>query len=236
MDRRTGLVIRALRRRARVRQTDVASAASVSQSLISLIERGHLERISIRTLRRVVQHLDADVRVSIIGRGPDLDQLLDHDHARISQHVAERIGRWGWVVRAEVSYSEWGERGSIDLLAFHDRTGGLLVIEVKSRLGSLEATLRKLDEKARLAPTIARTLGWRARSVSKVLVMPPNSADRHLLRTHASVVQGSLPLTSNAVRRWARQPTGAPIAGVWLMGMPSSSARVGPRRGLPLAQ
>ena len=43
-----------------------------------------------------------------------------------------------WVTAAEVSFSEHGERGSIDVLAGHPDTRSLLVIEVKASLGSLE--------------------------------------------------------------------------------------------------
>lgn len=212
------MVIRALRKRAGLRQADIAARAEVSQSLVSLVERGHLEQVAIRTLRHIVQPLGADIRVMVFGPGADGDRLLDHRHAALCQRVAKRLARWGWEVRVEVSYSEWGERGAIDLLAWHPATRWLLVIEVKSRLGSMEATLRKLDEKTRLAPTIARkAAGWQVRGVSRVLVMPAGHADRALLQRHAALVRGSLPLGSNAIRRWIRNPTDEPAAGTWFL-------------------
>jgi hypothetical protein len=54
-----------------------------------------------------------------------------------------------------VSYSVYGERGSIDLLAWHPAIRTLLVIEVKTEVSSVEAMLRKHDEKVRLAPRVA---------------------------------------------------------------------------------
>ena len=58
----------------------------------------------------------------------------------------------GWLTAAEVTYSGYGERGSIDLLAFHPATRTLLVVEVKTEIASVEETLRRHDAKVRLAP------------------------------------------------------------------------------------
>jgi hypothetical protein len=40
-----------------------------------------------------------------------------------------------------VTFSIYGERGSIDLLAWHSETRTLLVVELKSELTSIEETL-----------------------------------------------------------------------------------------------
>ena len=37
----------------------------------------------------------------------------------------------GWEVVPEATFNEFGERGSIDILAFHPKHGALLVVEVK---------------------------------------------------------------------------------------------------------
>ena len=39
----------------------------------------------------------------------------------------------------EVSFSVYGERGSIDILAFHASTGSLLVIEIKSVVPDMQS-------------------------------------------------------------------------------------------------
>ena len=228
MDRRNGQIIRALRLRAGLRQHDLAVAANVSQSLVSLVERGHLESISIRTFRRLADALDAGVAIRVYTRGGDVDRLLDERHAAVAERVAERLIGWGWDVRSEVSYSEWGERGSIDVLAWHASTWSLLVVEVKSSLVSVEATLRKLDEKTRLAADVARkTFGWEPRSVSRVLVMPANGADRRLVNAHRVLFRSSVPASGNQVRVWARKPTGDAIAGLWFLAPASIRARAG---------
>lgn len=65
-DQRLGRAFRAVRVRRRLRQRDVATAADVSASLVSLVERGHLELVSIRKLRRVASVLE--IRVDLVAR------------------------------------------------------------------------------------------------------------------------------------------------------------------------
>ena len=48
----------------------------------------------------------------------------------------------GWDVATEVSFNVRGERGSIDILAFHQATGSLLVIEIKSVVPDLSGDAR----------------------------------------------------------------------------------------------
>jgi Holliday junction resolvase-like predicted endonuclease len=70
----------------------------------------------------------------------------------------------------------YGERGSIDLLAWHEATRTLLVVEVKTEVASIEATLRKHDEKVRLARRVAADrFGWQATVTSRLLVLPRTS-------------------------------------------------------------
>ena len=59
------------------------------------------------------------------------------------------MARWfatdvpAWILAPEVSYSIFGERGVIDILAWHPTRRALLVIELKSELTSIEETLRR---------------------------------------------------------------------------------------------
>lgn len=147
------------------------------------------------------------------GLGADEDRVLDQRHATLLGACAKWLETQGWEVVAEVSYSQWGERGSIDLLAWHAITRSLLVIEIKSELASIEATVRKLDEKARLAPGIARTLGWSARSVSRLLVLPDDRTQRRRVLAHAAVLSRAYPVRSRGLRAWCRAPVRA-VAGL----------------------
>ena len=117
MDVRIGARFRALRHRLGWRQADVAKRAGVSAGVVSLVECGRLERVSLAKLRSIAQALDADFVIQLRWRGGDLDRLLDEGHATMVGVVAKLLKSSGWLVRVEVSYSVYGERGSIDVLA-----------------------------------------------------------------------------------------------------------------------
>jgi transcriptional regulator with XRE-family HTH domain len=218
-DRKVGLIIRALRRRRGWRQIDLARRADVPQSVVSEIERGHLDAKQVRTVRRLLNALDADVRLEVRWRGGEADRLIDEDHARLGGTVAQRLERLGWTVRTEVTYSEYGERGSFDILGWRAETGDLVVIEVKTELLSAEATLRKMDEKVRLAPkVVGERFGWRPRLISRVLVLRASSVNRRRLRSHAGIFDAAIPDDPVLVRRWLADPrTQAGLDGRWFV-------------------
>jgi len=56
----------------------------------------------------------------------------------VERVLAELRGH-GWLVAAEASFNRYGERGSIDVLAFHPADRVVLVVEVKSVIVADEA-------------------------------------------------------------------------------------------------
>lgn len=213
-DVKLGRSIRALRRRRGWRQADLAVAAGVSRSLISLIERGQIDEVRISRLRAIARALEGSIAVDLRWRGAALDRLVDARHAALTSAAMATIGSTGWMTQPEVSYSRYGERGSIDILAWHPEARALLVIENKTELTSIEATLRKLDEKARLAPAIAGDrIGWRPTTVSRMLILLANTTNRRRVREHDRVLRASLPARADAVRAWIRAPR-RPLAGI----------------------
>jgi len=230
-DQRLGRIVRALRRRRAWRQTDLAAKAACSQTLISLLERGHLDRLSTRVLRQILAAVDATAVIEVRWRAGALDRLLDEDHAVLVATVANLLRAAGWLVETEVTYSEFGERGSFDLLAFHAATRIVLVVEVKTDLTSAEATLRKLDEKARLSRTVALTrLGWRARSATALLVFAEHSSLRRRFARHGGLFDQALPMRNVAIRNWLREPVPA-RGGVWFVSPNNGSAAIHRRGG-----
>jgi len=206
--------VRALRQRRSWRQDDLGARAGVSQAVISLVERGQVGRIQLDTLDRIAGALDAELVVYLRWRGGDLDRLLDEGHALLVGATAAMLRSLGWDVLPEVSYQVYGERGSIDLLAWHAPTRTLLVIEVKTDLVSIEETLRKHDEKVRLAVSVARDRrGWPAGSVARLLVLPGTTAARRRVARHGSVLDLVYPRRGGELRSWLRRPDG-PIGGV----------------------
>lgn len=198
---------------------------------MSLLERGHLGKVSVTALRAISAALEATLVIDLRWHGAALDRLLDEDHARLVARVVEALTSLGWEVRVEVTYSEFGERGSYDVLAWHARTQTLLAIEVKTDLPSAESTVRKLDEKARLARKVARAqFGWSASSVGRVLVFPDESTLRRRVAKHEGYFASVLPARGAAVRSWLREPEGA-IAGLWFLSFSDVAAGIHKRGG-----
>lgn len=241
-DQRVGRVLRALRRRRGWRQVDLGRAAGCSQNLVSRVERGHVADVALRTVRKLFAVLDASLALEVRWHGAGLDRLLDEGHAVLVAAVAARLRELGWLVEIEVTYSEFGERGSYDLLAYHPVARVLLVVEVKTDLPSAEATLRKLDEKTRLAPKIARErFGWQAVAIGRLLVTPDANTLRRRVARHSALFSRALPARNVAVRRWLSQPSGG-LAGLWFVsnrdgGVAISAARTAERvrRPIPVA-
>lgn len=229
-----GRALRAIRLRTGARQADVARRARLSQDEVSLVERGRLERVSLRRLREVARALDAEVVMYVRWRGGELDRLLDERHARLGGIVTESLTRDGWTVLPEVTYSIYGERGSIDLLAWHPVARALLVIELKTEITSAEETLRRHDQKVRLAPSIVRErFGWEPESVGRLLVLPASTSARRRVARHRALFDRVYPDRNIAVRRYMRRPGTGVINGLWFA--PETTDRrgrsgIGPRK------
>lgn len=208
-DVRIGRILRLLRRRKRWRQCDLAQAADVSQSTVSLIERGHLATLSIRVVRGVFASVDARFEGSVTWRGGLVDRLLDDHHARLAGAIAAELVGLGWEVHVEVSFSEYGERGSIDILALRRDAGVALVVEIKSTLMAIDDTIRRLDVKARLAPRIVfDRFGWRPASVGRLLVIEEGATARRHVAAHGETLGVAFPDRGRTVRAWLRRPVG----------------------------
>ena len=204
---RAGRIVRALRRDRGWRQVDLARAAASSQQVVSLIETGRGNRASLRALDRIVHALDAELEIVIRWRGGQVERLLDEAHARLVALAADRLETIGWIVRLEVSYAFGRAIGSIDFLALHLARRTLIVGEVKSEILSAEATLRRHDEKVRVARAVAmERFGWDALSVSPVLVVPASTTSRRALERHAGVFGRAYPVRGAALSAWLHDP------------------------------
>ncbi|MGZ3632305.1 MAG: helix-turn-helix transcriptional regulator [Candidatus Limnocylindrales bacterium] len=216
-DRGVGASLRALRLRRGWRQADLASRCGVAQTTISLIERGHWDRLAMRSVRQVFAAVDARFVADVWWRGGELDRLLDARHAALVAATAERLRSTGWDVELEVTFNLAGERGSVDVLAGRAREGQLVVIEVKSRLMSVEEMLRRLDVKVRLAPTMCQgRFGWRPRLLSRLLVVPADSAARRRVASAEGVFASALPTRGRDVAAWLARPVGR-MDGIWFV-------------------
>ena len=150
-------------------------------------------------------------------QGEALDRLLDSAHARLVEVAIGWLRGAGWEVGTEVSFNIRGERGSIDIIAFHAATRTLLVIEVKSAVPDLQAMIWNLDRKVRLGPEIARQRGWQLRTVARLLVLSDDRTARRRVAEHAETFAAAFQARTVAVRRWVRDPAG-PISGLLFLG------------------
>ncbi len=200
--------VRLLRRRRGWTQERLASEARVSRWSVVMIETGRPDRQPVERLIRVVAALGAQLSVRIQYHGEGLDRLRDRQHAAVVDQLVALLRGLGWDVATEVSFSVYGERGSIDILAYHPGERVLLVVEVKTVIPDLGGMLMTLDRKARLAPDIARERGWHAPEASRLLVVAEGSTARRRVREHEATFATALPARNVAVTRWLRAPVG----------------------------
>lgn len=208
-----GLSLRALRRRKRLTQEQLAATAGVGRMTVQRIERGGIESFTGATVRRIAVALGARFEQQVLWQGEALDRLLDQDHAAIVEIVVRWLRDEGWTTVPEATYVFAGRNGSVDVLAFHPPTGTLLIVEVKSVVPDMQGMLRALHRKVRAAGVLAHDQGWRHRRVARLLVLPDDRTSRRRIAQHAATVEATLPARTREVRAWARRPDG-PIGGV----------------------
>ncbi len=228
-DRRIGRLLRAVRQRCQLRQSDVAGRVGVSQSVVSKLERGRLEAVGLDTLRRVAVELDVSISITASWRGGQGDRLLDRAHAVIVDRVIETLQGLGWDVTPEFSFNHFGDRGSVDILAWHAGERILLIIEVKATITDIQDLLGSLSRKLRVVPDLARTqLGWDADHVARIVVVTGTTANRSVVQRHSRIFEASFPAGSREVRSWLRRPLG-PLAGLWFV----STSSLGSGKSVP---
>jgi transcriptional regulator with XRE-family HTH domain len=214
-DQQLGLALRAARIKRRLRQCDLAAHAGVSASLVSRIEHGDFGRAPFREIRGVAAKLGVTLEVIPRSHGGELDRIAGARHAALVKYVATWIGgRFGWAVAAEVSFSIYGERGIVDLLAWHEATASLVVIELKTAIVDVDELIGTLDRKRRLAPQIAAGRGWTARSVSTWLVIAGSRTNRRRVADHRVLLTSGLPLDGRSLATLFLHPERGPSSGI----------------------
>lgn len=227
-DRRLGMAARAQRHRRGWRLADVAAAAGVGPGVCSLLERGRVDRLSVRTARAILGALGLPLGWDIGWQRQEIERLLDADHSALASALAARLEQLGWMVRAEVSFNHYGDRGRIDLLAFHPIHRVLLVVEIKTRLVDAQALLGSLDVKTRLGPIIARDAGWSpARVVPAVVLMESTTNRRHL--AELAPLFARFALRGHDARGWLADPS-QDVSGLLILEKLPNGNRVDRRR------
>jgi transcriptional regulator with XRE-family HTH domain len=234
-DRRLGAAIRTIRLRRGWRQDDLALRAGLSRWSVLRIEHGRLGSMRLDALRRVADALDAHVYLQLRWQGGDLDRLVNARHSAFHEVMARRFASLeGWTAAPEVSFSIYGERGVIDILAFHPATGSVLVVELKTEIVDVQELLGTLDRKRRLAQRIASERGWVAHRVGVWLAVAESTTNRRRVAVHGTVLRSVLPSGSRAVTAWLREPGRGGLAALSFVsevhGTRTRSALAAPRR------
>jgi transcriptional regulator with XRE-family HTH domain len=196
-----------IRAKKRWRQADVAARAGVSRWVVMRIERGRIAGVPVAKVRRVAEALDARIDMTVRWQGGDLGRLINARHAAMHEAMARFFAvRSSWVIEPEVSFSIWGERGTVDILAWHPEARALLVVELKSELVDLNELLGTLDRKRRLATQIADTRSWNPACVGVWVVVADSRTNRRAVAAHAAAIRNKLPTDGRGIGRWLGKP------------------------------
>jgi transcriptional regulator with XRE-family HTH domain len=211
-DMRVGRSLRAVRVKRGWRQEDVARQAGVSQNLVSRAERGLIDGMTLGRIRAIGEAVGVLIDLQPRWRGGELDRLLGARHSALHEAVATRFANLpGWTAVPEVTFSEYGERGAIDVLAWHAPTRTLLVIELKTELVDVQELLGTLDRKRRLARKIAGDRGWHPTEVGVWVILAGHRTNRRRVDEHRTVLRAALPADGRTMNAWLLAPRG-PVA------------------------
>lgn len=182
--------------------------------MISRIERGHLERVQLGTILAVARALDVQVTLSARSRGADLDRLVSGRHSGLHESVA----RWfadelpDWTLDPEVSFSIFGERGVIDILAWHPGHRALVIIELKTDIVDVNELIGQMDRRRRLAREIVEARGWEPLTVSTWVIVANGRTNRARLAAHRELLRNAFPVDGRSMPGWLHRPDRAVAA------------------------
>jgi transcriptional regulator with XRE-family HTH domain len=196
--RRFGEEFRELRLRAGFSQAAVARAIGVARSAICDLEAGD-EGASLRLRARAAAVLGAETGLALYPSNSPL--ISDATQARLLESLI-KVVHPTWRTTVEAPVPGPGRR-SIDLRL--DGPGDVVLMEVESRVRTLEAAVRELhDERAAVA------LAEPGRPIHVVLALPPTRHHRALVRSHPALINVTFPIPSRlleaAVRDGGRWP------------------------------
>ena len=190
---RLGASIGAARRARSWTQQQLAGVAGVSQSLVSLAERGG--RVELDNLERVCSSLGGTLTVE--ARFPELAvprRQLDVAHARCVASMRRLLERQGHACLTEQEVRDGAHGGWIDLLAFDAARHRLIVVEVKTELFDAGGLERQVGRYARLCLDPARRAGWRVAEVVVAIVVLVTAANDAFLDANRESLRRSFPI------------------------------------------
>lgn len=187
--------------------------------MISRIERGHLGDVPIERLRAIARVLEVNLDLVPSWRGGEVARVVNERHSRMHELLAARLAcTEGWEFATEVTFSSWGERGAIDILAWHAARRIILVIELKTEIPDPAGLIAQVDRYRRLAPALAVERGWHPEEVASWVLVAESDMNRRQLARHRVMLRNAFPLDGRALRRWLRDPGGGVTVGPVMSG------------------
>ena len=218
-----GRVFRALRIRLGWPQSTAAAKAGISTTSYSELERGWIDRVSIGKLRKVAAIYEVRLILEPRWRGAALDRAFSSRHAAMAEEVTRLLLVAGWEVRPEVSFNHFGERGVVDLIAWHAAARTILLIELKTELADINNLLAVTDRRRRLAATIVKPFGWAPSNVAQWVVVAESRTNRRRLGEHCAVLRAAFPSDGRRIAGWLKEPREA-LAALWFLPDSGTSA------------
>ena len=216
---RLEMTLKALRRAKGFSQAQLGAKIGISQQQMSRLE-ADVRRASLGALERWSEALGAYLAVEVRVSGGRA--LRDAKHAAIQNSLARKLRLDGWIVETEVSFNHYGDRGRIDVLAFHPSMRIVLVVEVKTRITDVQDVLGKLDVKKRIAPMLARDRGWSVAAIVPALVISEDRTSRRRVADHSALF-APFRLRARAARAWLRHPSMPAPSGILMFEALSAS-------------
>jgi len=227
-DVRIGNTLRVIRIRKHLRQTDVARRARVSRQIVGHLENGAVGRYPLDTIRAVAAALGVRLDVRPRYQGAELDRIINAAHAELHESVAAFLGLSDdWVWLPEVSFAHYGERGVIDILAWHPATRSLLIIELKTELVDPQELAATMHRRVRLGRVIAEEHGWDPATISAWVIVRDTSTERRRLKQHSRLLRTAFPAEGRTMRGWLARPCGQ-VSGLsfWSSVTPGGASKV----------
>jgi transcriptional regulator with XRE-family HTH domain len=228
--RRLGDALRLIRLERGLTQDEVGHVSGTSRFIVGRIESGQAGGIAFGKVRAVASALDVQVDLGLRWHGGDLGRLLNARHAAFHEAMATRLSEAsGWAFEPEVSFSIQGERGVIDILAWHAAARSLLVIELKTEIVDVNDLMTTVDRRRRLASRIAGERGWHPTSVSVWVAIADSRTNRRRFARHERALRSKLPDDGHRMRAFLTTP-GTAVAALSFMSIEHVA-----HGGLPIA-
>jgi transcriptional regulator with XRE-family HTH domain len=195
--------LRESRRRRGLTQQQVGGRAGLSQSAISVIERGSGGSLSLDTLQRVAGALGRSLRVDL-GRDP-FEEPSDAGHLAM-QELILRLGRFNGHIRTvELPSSRVVSNRSTDVALVDSRSSVLVLVECFNTFGDLGASIRSSDRKREEAEALAIAVGGgHPLRVGSCWVVKATARNRAVLTRYPELFASRFPASSTG---WVRALT-----------------------------